>query len=437
MTKITTAPGRTPPGPAQAYDSSEDLLAFMQRNFECYGDIYQARIHGSNVYVINDAAYAEHVLLRNWQNYLRKGQAVKRIALSLGSGLISSNGPLWVRQRRMIQPAFTREAVRALRDTFIKPNAALLARWLQAAQNNSSVDVTADVSTTVLEVTLLAIFGADYDRVAAHFQIIAEESRNLEFAQTCKALSQIIVQIATERRAAGRNDADILGMMMQSRDRESQPMGDAQLAREALTLVIAGHETTASVLNWIWYLLARHPQVEARLAREVQRVLGAEELRFEQLARCTYMQQVIEEALRCYPPLWLMTRKAIGADVLGDYQVPLGTEIYISPYMLQRHPQLWEAPDSFDPERFAAEDPQQPRLATCPFGAGPRNCIGEYFARVEMQIHLLLIISRLRLHYELARDVEAVAGVNLLSEHHFIMQPQLRAPSSDAAQASA
>jgi len=437
MTAITTAAGRIPPGPAQAYDASEDLLAFMQRNFATYGDIYRARIHGSNVYVISDATYAEHVLLRNWENYLRKGQAVKRIALSLGSGLISSNGPLWVRQRRMIQPAFRREAVGALRDTFVKPNAALLARWVQAAHANASVDVTADVSVTVLEVTLLAIFGADYERVAAHFQIIAEESRNLEFAQTCKALSRIIVQIATERRAAGRNDADILGMMMQSRDREGQPMADAQLAREALTLVIAGHETTASVLNWIWYLLARYPQVEGRLVSEVQELLGPEGPVFEQLPRFTYTRQVIEEALRCYPPLWLMTRKAIGADLLGDYEVPLGTEIYISPYLLQRHPRFWEEPESFDPERFAAEDPQQPRLAMCPFGAGPRNCIGEFFARVEMQIHLLLIASRLKLRYDEARSAEAVAGVNLLSKHHFIMQPQVRTVARDAAQASA
>jgi cytochrome P450 len=428
MTTLTTAAARIPPGPAQPYETSEDLLEWMQRNFERYGDIYKARIYGSDVYVINDPAFAEHVLLRNWQNFLRKGQAVKRIALSLGSGLISSNGPLWVKQRRMIQPAFRREAVGALRDTFVKPNQALLERWLQAAQRGASVDVTADVSNTVLEVTLLAIFGADYGKVAEHFQIIAEESRNLEFAQTCKALTRIIVEIATERRAAGRDEDDILGMMMQSREREDgKPMADAQLAREALTLVIAGHETTASVLNWIWYLLARYPQVEARLVAEVQRLLGPDGPLFEQLPRFTYTRQVIEEALRSYPPLWLMTRKAIGADQLGEYAVPVGTEIYISPYLLQRHPRLWPEPERFDPERFGGEDPAQPRLAMCPFGAGPRNCIGEFFARVEMQIHVLLIAARLRLRNDHDRGAEVVAGVNLLSRHHFIMRPELHA----------
>jgi cytochrome P450 len=400
----------------------------MQLNFERYGDIYKASVYGGDVYVINAPAYAEHVLLRNWRNYLRKGQAVKRIALSLGNGLISSNGPLWVKQRRMIQPAFTREAVGALRDAFMKPNLALREKWKQAARAGTAVDVTQDVSSTVLEVTLLAIFGEDYQKVASHFQIIAEESRNLEFAQTCSALSRIIVQIVAERRAQGRDASDILGTMMSARDRDGgRPMPDAQLAREALTLVIAGHETTASVLNWTWYLLSRHSEVEARVLREIQDLPADEALIYESLGRFTYTRQVIEEALRTYPPLWLMTRKTINADMLGDYLVPPATEIYISPYLLQRHPHLWQDPDRFDPERFAPGE-NQPRLSMCPFGAGPRNCIGEFFARVEMQLHLMIIAAELRLRYDDPRLPETVAGVNLLSRGHFVMQPQLRAP---------
>ena len=434
MTTITTG-GRIPPGPAEPYSATQDLLSWMQLNFERYGDIYKASVYGGDVYVINAPGFAEHVLLRNWQNYLRKGQAVKRIALSLGNGLISSNGPLWVKQRRMIQPAFTREAVGALRDAFMKPNLALREKWKNAARAGTAVDVTQDVSSTVLEVTLLAIFGEDYEKVASHFQIIAEESRNLEFAQTCNALSRIIVQIAAERRAHGHDASDILGTMMRSRDRDGgRPMPDAQLAREALTLVIAGHETTASVLNWIWYLLSRHPDVEARLVSEVRGLLGNEKPFLESLARLTYTQQVIEEALRTYPPLWLMTRKTINSDTLGNYLVPAGTEIYISPYLLQRHPHLWQDPDRFDPERFRSSE-QQSRLSMCPFGAGPRNCIGEFFARVEMQVHLMLIAAELRLRYDDARPPETVAGVNLLSRRHFIMQPQLRTPAPSAAHA--
>lgn len=417
-----------PPGPAACYQASEDLLEWMRGNFECYGDIYQSLLYGQRTYVINSPQAADHVLLRNWRNYPRKGQAVKRIAFSLGNGLISSNGEVWARQRRMIQPAFRKESIRVFFDDFLRVSAALLAKWESAARLGASVDVTLDVSLAVLEATLVSIFGSDYERAAPHFALIADESRNLEFAQTCIALGKVVAQIAADRRRNGVDGNDLLGQMMRARDREGgRPMSDAELARHAMTLVIAGHETTASVLNWIWYLLATHPQVEATLGAEIDTLLGSEPLCFDRLTDFVYSRQVIEEALRTYPPLWLMTRKAQGADRLGGYLVPAGTEIYISPYLLQRHPRYWEDPDRFDPGRFAPEESRERHpLATCPFGAGPRNCIGELFARVEMQAHLLLIARLLRLRYGDDRPAGFVAGVNLVSRGHFIMQPQLR-----------
>jgi cytochrome P450 len=149
-------------------------------------------------------------------------------------------------------------------------------------------------------------------------------------------------------------------------------------------------------------------------------------VKFGELARFTYTRQVIEETLRTYPPGWLMERRAIASDRLGDYLLPAGTAVYISPYLLQRHPRLWRDPDRFDPGRFAAKSAQPPRLSMCPFSAGPRNCIGELFARVEMQVHVMLIARALQLRYEDPRPAELVAGVNLLSRGHFIMRPQLR-----------
>jgi enediyne biosynthesis protein E7 len=265
--------------------------------------------------------------------------------------------------------------------------------------------------------------------VAPHFALVGEESRDLEFAQTCNALGKLIRQIAEQRRAAGIEASDILGVMMRTRDRDSgRPMPDADLARHGMTLVIAGHETTASVLNWIWHLLARHRQVEARMLKEIDALQGDGPPEFDALGNFTYTRQVIEEALRTYPPLWLMTRKAIEPDQLGDYQVPPGTEIYISPYLVQRHPALWDDPDEFDPDRFGgAEARERHPLAACPFGAGPRNCIGEFFARIEMQVHLLLIARALRLRHEQGPPPDDfVAGVNLLSRHHFTMRPELR-----------
>ena len=424
---MSTISGQTPPGPADAYDPSEDLLEWMQMNFERYGDIYSARIFGASVYVVNTPQMAEHVLVKNWSNYLRKGHAVKRIAFSLGPGLISTNGERWASQRRMIQPAFTREAVSALFDAICVPNQSLCVRWQQAAAADQSLDVTRDLSLTVLEVTLRAIFGRDYGSVAPEFQIIADENRNLEFAHICSQLGSLIVAIVQARRKRQSDDADILGRMMSARDRQGSPMPDAQLAREALTLVIAGHETTASVLNWIWYLLAKHPDMQSRVAVEVRDSKAKEALSMRTLERLSYTCSVVEEALRSYPPLWLMTRKTIKPDLLEGYRVPSGTEIYISPYLLQRHPRLWKDPHRFDPERFEAGNSEnQQRLSMCPFGAGPRNCIGEYFARVEMQVHLATIIDTLSLCNTVEEPARVVAGVNLLSRDHFIMRPQLR-----------
>jgi cytochrome P450 len=275
-------------------------------------------------------------------------------------------------------------------------------------------------------VTLLAIFGEDYPRVEKDFAVVGDESRNLLFVQTCATLRQIISEIAEERRSNQRDANDILGMMMRTRDRESDcPMSDSALASQGITLVIAGHETTASVLNWVWYLLAKHPHVEERLLAELR---SLPELNFEALGKLTYMQQVLEEALRTYPPLWYMTRRAVQSDYLGEYHVPAGTEIYISPFILQRHPGLWEIPDDFNPDRFVADADRRHPLATCPFGAGPRNCIGELFARIEMQVHLALILSELHLAYDVRGPAEFVAGVNLLSRNHFVMRPTLRPP---------
>lgn len=421
-----------PSGPSAPFDPNDDLLGWMQSNLAQYGDVYRASIHGSLVYVINSPELAEQVLLKRWQNYLRKGQTVNRIAMSLGNGLISSNGKPWATHRRMMQPAFTREAVNALFDVFERPNIALREKWKQAAQHGETINVTRDVSETVLEVTLRSIFGQDYERIAADFALIADPSRDLGFAKTCSTLTSMIRRIVEERRSIGNGSRDILGMMMQARDRESGlPMRDMELAREALTLVIAGHETTASVLNWMWYLLCRHADMQERVAAEILQVPAEQDSLPEALARLDYGTKVIEEALRSYPPLWLMTRKAVKEDRLGEHYVPAGTEIYISPFLLQRNPHLWPRPDQFDPDRFNGEEPHGGhRLSMCPFGAGPRNCIGEIFARVEMQIHLITIARELRLRHDHTGHAEYVAGVNLLSKHDFIMRPEPRDPVS-------
>jgi cytochrome P450 len=419
---------RIPQGPAEKYDNSEDLLSWLGRQFNQFGDIYRASIYGTNVYVISAPDFVEHVLLKNWQNY-PKGFAIKRIALLLGNGLMVSKGEVWKRQRRMIQPAFNRSAIGSLFGMITSTNARLLEKWEGAARAKLSVNVTRDVSLMILEIVLISIFGDDYDQVAPQFRVVSDETaRDLAFAQTFTAHRDMVAKIIDKRRKEHRVAGDFLGFLMEARDRETgQAMSDAQVIKEAMTLIVAGHETTASTLNWTWYLLSENPDAEAKLSDELRRLPLHGVPTIEDLPKYIYARNVVEEAMRLYPPGWLLTRRAIKDDHLGEYFVPAGTEIYISPYYIQRHPDLWEAPDRFEPDRFDADlSPNRHPVAMMPFSIGPRNCIGEHVARMEMQTHLIMIGSRLRLRRIDDNPPVLAAGVNLLSAHDFRMMPEIK-----------
>jgi cytochrome P450 len=307
-------------------------------------------------------------------------------------------------------------------------NTTLLEKWRLAVREGASVNVTRDVSAMALEVVLRSIFGTDYKEIGCHFNLLSEEpARNFAFAQAFRGLRKLILQLADRRRGepSSAHD-DFLSLIMLARDsRDRQPMQDKQIANEVITLIVAGHETTASTLNWTWYLLSQHPEVEAQFARELGRLSSSPDL--EELARFPYSRQIIDESMRLYPAGWLMTRKALRDDCLGDYFTPAGTEIYIPPYFIQRHPAIWPDPDRFNPGRFDPDHAKdRHRLATIPFSSGPRNCIGEHFARAEMQLHLLIIARHLRLRYMQSRPLELDAGVNLRSKYDFIMYPEIK-----------
>src|ERR1700678_3294334 len=423
-----------PPGPQEKYTVGDDLLVWMDRQFTVFGDIYKASIYGASVYAIRDAEFAHHVLVENWQNYV-KGQAIRRVALLLGNGLMVSKGDLWKRQRRMIQPTFNHESIGRSIALITAVNMELLRKWQLAAQRNESVNVTRDVSRMALEVVLRFILGDDYEQVGSHFDLLSQEpARNIEFVFSFRALGKIILQVVDRRRKDASKCADALGMLMQARDPQSgEFMHDNQLIDEVLTLIVAGHETTASTLDWVWYLISQDPEVEQRLSNELNIQKTYPEI--ADLYQCLFARQIIDETMRLYPAGWVVTRKALRDDRLGEYFVPAGTEIYIALYFIQRHPSLWEEPNRFDPDRFRPDNSKhRHRLATMPFSAGPRNCIGEHFARLEMQIHLMTIARHLRLRYIPSRPIELDAGVNLRSKYDFIMYPEVkRLGSSEAA----
>jgi cytochrome P450 len=417
-----------PPGPSKNYGAGQELLNWMDQNFNLYGDIFKASIYETSVYFIRAPGYAQHILRKNWQNY-RKGLAINRIAMLLGKGLMVSEGEFWKSQRQMIQPAFHRDAVRALTSVMEAANVTLLKKWEDAAEARTAVNLSRDVSHMVLRVLLSAIFGTGFEKVLPHFEeILCEESeRNLAFAQAFRRLRKVILNVVEERRKDNLNHTDILGVLMEARGpKDGLRMPNSQLANEIVTIIVAGHETTVGTINLIWFLLSQNPEVEHQLFCELNDFPNEERRSSDERREFPYTHQVIEEALRLYPPGWLMTRKALKDDVLGDYFVPAGTEIYIPPYFIQRHPDFWESPNHFKPDRFEPSRSTQPALTMLPFSAGPRNCIGEFFARSEIRIHLVTIAKRLRLRYSDNVLLDLEAGVNLRNKFDFIMEPEIR-----------
>jgi cytochrome P450 len=234
--------------------------------------------------------------------------------------------------------------------------------------------------------------------------------------------------LAKRRNAEKTEHFDFLQMLMDARDKETgAPMSERELIDEAMTLIVAGHETTASGLNWTWYLLSQNREAEAKLHAEIDAAAEKSEPSLAEMEQLSYTKNVVDEALRLYPPGWLLSRRTIGPDVLGGYDCPAGTDVLLCPYLLHRHPRYWKEPDAFRPERFdAAHESERPRFAYMPFAAGPRHCIGEALALYEMYMHLYKVARRYRLTYVPDRPLELEAQINLRTKYPLMMKLERR-----------
>jgi len=237
-----------------------------------------------------------------------------------------------------------------------------------------------------------------------------------------------VAEVIQRRRANQEEHFDFVGMLMNAREKETgDPMGERELIDEIMTLVVAGHETTASGLNWTWYLISQYPEVESRLHAEIDATALPATASLEQMEPLTYTRQVIDEALRLYPPGWLLSRRTIESDVLGGYTIPAGSNVLLPLYLLHRHPRFWKDPDVFWPERFAPEhEAERPRFAYMPFAAGPRHCIGETLALYEMLMHLYKMARRYRLVHISEKPLELEAQINLRTRHPLYMRLERR-----------
>lgn len=397
-----------------------DTLENLAEDVARYGDVFFYTNTNSPhpILVMNTAEAASHILGRKHHNY-RKGLGIERVRLLLGNGLMASEDPIWKKQRQLMQPHFQKitleKFVPLMQDCVQK----LQKQWLQAAHERTSIHLTEMMSETTLSCILQAILSEDLKKLAQTlgadpFALLTDESaRDLAFARQFRALAAYIKTIIQERLREQRFPTDFLSMMLTRKHKQThEVMPLANVVNEVMTLIVAGHETTAAALSWTWYLLANHSDVMKKLQTEVSKLAGRIAT-YTDFPTLPYTQAVLQESMRLYPPGWLLTRQAMIDDVVDEISIVANTQILISPYLLQRHEKYWCAPEKFQPERFLVSSENLTPYAYLAFAAGGRKCIGDQFAMYEMTIHLATLAQQFILQCENSAPVKMAAQVNL------------------------
>jgi cytochrome P450 len=426
-----------PPGPTEGFDlgGSEESLDRLRDYFARFGDLYRvfAPARGVYNYVINHPDDVKRVMLTNHRNYT-KGEGMDRVKILLGNGIMTSEGAFWRRQRRMMQPSFHRRVIDQFSQLIHEVNQKYEERWSAAAARGEAVNISSDTSELTLEIVLRSIFGTDLKKLERQlgqnpFEVVAKQSnRDLKFAFQFRSLAKLVLELIKTRRETDEEHFDFLSMLMLTHDRETgEPMGDRELIDEVLTLIVAGHETTAAALTWTWYLVSQHPEIAEGLQAESDRHAVNGALGLDAAESLSFTHQVLQESLRMYPPGWLLTRRAVEADELGGFAIAPRTDVFISPYLLHRHPEFWSEPEAFKPERFAGTDAaERHKFAYIPFAVGPRHCIGENIAMFEMLVHMHSMTRRFRLKRATDEPIEFEAQINLRPRSNLMMTVENR-----------
>jgi cytochrome P450 len=421
-----TRPARkTPPGPrgnpilGMTLDLARDPLRFVLTVPRRYGDVVRYRFLFHDTYFVNQPDAVKRVLQENHRNYDRQLFDFQVLSNVLGKGLLTSDGEFWLRQRRLMQPAFHRRRIAAFGTLMTGETEAMLARWPAAARSPRPLDVAAEMHRLTLRIVAQALFGTELRaEVAAISRALVIANRrvtqfffrpfpplsfptpeNRKFQAAVRDMDAVVDKIIAAHRARNAAGDDLVALLMQARDPDTgEGMDDRQLRDEVLTVLLAGHETTANALTWTFYLLSQHPTVFRRLQAELAATLGGRTPGVADLPHLPYTRMVIEESLRLYPPAWVITRRAIHDDELGGYHIPAGATVMFSPYAMHHNARYWDNPEGFDPERFTPErSAGRPAFAYFPFGGGPHLCIGNGFAMTEAQLILATVAQRYRL----------------------------------------
>ena len=413
-----------------------NTLGVLQEMAAKYGDIVYFKLGPQPAYFLNHPDYVRDVLVTS-NNSFMKGRALQRSKRLLGEGLLTSENPVHRRQRRLAQPAFHRQRIASYAGVMTSYADRLVSGW----HDGDTLDISEQMMRLTLAIVGKTLFDADVEGEAAEIGealttvmdlfnlLLLPFSELLEklplphkkrFDKAKSRLDETIYRILEERRRSGLDHGDLLSMLMLAEDTEDsgERMTDLQIRDEAMTIFLAGHETTSNALTWTWYLLSQNPEVEKRLHAELDEVLNGRAPTFEDVPRLRYTEMVFSESMRLYPPAWAIGRLATQDHRIGDYVIPKGSLVLLSQYVMHRDARFFREPDKFDPERWTPEAKEaRPQFSYFPFGGGPRRCIGEGFAWMEGILLIASIANRWRMRLEPGHRVELQPVITLRPKH--------------------
>jgi len=408
------------------------------------GDVVRVRIGHEHVLFVYHPNDIRHVLVDESRRYRKETPGYGVLKLLLGEGLLTSEGAHWKRQRRISQPAFHRKVIAGFFNTFLEQGQRMVLELSPHADSGAPVDMVAVLNKLTLRVAARTLFGTDVDeeQVGESLTVVLERfsalavlpipgghlfpsPKNIRFRRAISDLHQVVDQIIAARRDQDEMREDLLGLLMASVDDETgEGMTDRELRDEIMTMLLAGHETTANALCWTLMLLSKHPETARRLEAELDGGFEPAMESMEGLRKLTYTSQVVSESMRLYPPAWILGRKAVVDDVIGGFDVPAGTSVYMCQYATHRHPDFWDNPEGFDPDRFAVDGDGASRFskqAYFPFSMGQRKCIGDHFARMESVVLLAVLCRAYGFSLLPGHQVQADPSVTLRPAHSLPM----------------
>ncbi len=436
MLRLRSSKHALPPGPRGLevarllLDIQSDTLNGFSRAVREWGDVVHFTVSRKYpIYIFSRPEHVQHVLQDNHKNY-RKAVTYDALRPALGNGLLTSEGDLWLRERRLVAPMFHRRRIANFVGIMTRYTTELMDRWEDVADTDETIDVAADMAQLTLSIAGQVLFSRDIGKEASEIgeslvtlfhdvnqritslvsiPLAVPTPHNRKVNEALRALEKIVFGMIDERRGREDDYDDLLSMLMQARyEGSDEALSDRQIRDEVMTFMLAGHETTSNLLAWTLLLLSEHPVVRRRLEAAVDDELP-EELDAAALGQAGFLEMVLDEALRLYPPAWTIERTPYEDDEIGGYVVPAGSVVVTAPYFVHHNPRVWDNPEGFDPERMAPQKKHgYHRFAHFPFGGGPRMCVGADFAMLEAKIALAMITRRFRLdllpHHPIVKD---------------------------------